>query len=891
MDFSHYLTPLFNPKNIAVIGASQRPSSVGTVLWKHIQKARNLNVFPVNPKYKTLENWHCYPSLDEISDHIDLAVVATPPSTYKKVVESCQKSKVSAILFSGGYPRSTLTKEILEKVQEAADSGILILGPHSLGFLRPTLNLNASFMTDVPKMGNIGLISQSPGLSNAIVQNVTAANGGFSCIIDPGIETILTTADFVSFLAADQRTECIALYIESFKDPRRLLTAISAAVQTKPVLILKGGRSKNSADVVIRNNGLGQDRFAVMERALIKAGAIIVDTLQQLNEAIQAFMYRRSLMVGDLYAIGNSKGIDTLLADHADFAELKLAQVEPKISKQITEKFELPHPFFNPLNLGLLMTPDKIAELLATVLALEDCAAVLLTLTGNQVQEPLQTAKAILPVIQKSPKMVISVWLGGEDTDKAIRFLNQNGLPAFDNIRAGTDALVFMKAFSSMEERKRTVLSDTPPLSSEFFAPVRKIVQKALKEKRNLLYENETKRLLASIGFKTAPCLFAGSIGEAEQAAEALGYPVAMKIRVDGVLSKSDSGGVIIGINNSRELSSAWNAMQIRSETLLLSPEDFSVVIEKSLPTMDGREIRMGIKRASQYGPIVYVGVGGLYGEIVCSDASSFVPVSLHDARAMLTESAFSALFGRYKGLSKVDIQEVASMLVKLSQLAEAVPCLRNLEIDPLLVGSKESIVLDAYATISEEDGQPDTHDGHLIFPGVLTAEPELIEGRFGALMLRPAHHSDHAMYRSYLDNLSDHSRRLRFHGAAKVSDSAVLNTITYNKDRTFTIFAVDKHPTPPAIRAEATFSLLPNGKDAEFGISVADEWQGKGLSSFLMNKLEDEARRRNIRYLFGYVLKDNLGMDGMMKKRGYEFEPDPSDPHVNLFKLDVSKK
>ncbi len=891
MDFSHYLTPLFNPKNIAVIGASHRPSSVGTTLWNHIQKARNLNVFPVNPKYKTIENWHCFPSLDDIPEHIDLAVVTTPPSTYKKVVESCQENQVSAILFSGGYPRSNLTKEILEKVQEAADSGILILGPHSLGFLRPTLNLNASFMTDVPKRGNIGLISQSPGLSNAIVQNVSAANGGFSCIIDPGIETVLTTADFVSFLATDQQTECIALYIESFKNPRKLLTAISHAVQSKPVLILKGGRSKSSADVVIRNNGLVQDKFAVMERALIKAGAIIVDTLQQLNEAIQAFMYRRSLMSGDLYAIGNSKGVDTLLADHADFAALKLAQVEPQTSKEITEKFDLPHPFFNPLNLGMLMPPDKIAELLATVLDLEDCSTVLLTLTGSQQQEPIQTAKAILPVIQKSPKMVISVWLGGEDAKDAIRFLHQNGLPAFDNIRAGTDALVFMKTFSSLEERKKQLLLDLPPLSTEFFAPVRKIVQKALKEKRNLLYENETKRLLASIGFKTAPCLFAGSIGEAEQAADALGYPVAMKIRVDGVLSKSDSGGVIVGINNNRELISAWNAMQVRSETLLLSPEDFSVVIEKSLSTMDGREIRMGIKRASHFGPVVYVGVGGLYGEIVCSDASSFVPVSLHDARTMLSESSFSTLFGRYKGLPKINIEEVASMLVKLSQLAEAVPSLRNLEIDPLLVGSKESIVLDAYATISEEAGQSDTHDQHLIFPGDLTTEPELIEGRFGALMLRPAHHSDHAMYRNYVDNLSDQSRRLRFHGTSKVSDSAVLNTLTYNKDRIYLIFAVDKHPISPAIRAEATFSILPNGKDAEFGISVSDEWQGKGISSFLMKKLEDEARRRSIRYLFGYVLKDNLGMEGMMKKRGYEFEPDPTDPHVNLFKLDVSKK
>lgn len=888
MDFSHYLTPLFNPKNIAVIGASQRPSSVGTVLWNHVQKARNLNVFPVNPKYKTLGNWHCFPSLDDIPDPIDLAVVCTPPSTYQKIVDACRKNHVSAILFSGGYPRSTLTAEVLEKIQKAEEAGILILGPHSLGFLRPTINLNASFMTIVPKRGNIGLISQSPGLSNAIVQNVSAANGGFSCIIDPGIETTLTTADYVSFLATDQSTECIALYLESFKDPRRLLTAISGAVQSKPVLILKGGRSKNSADVVIRNNGLGQDKHAVMERALIKAGAIIVDTLQQLNEAIQAFMYRRTLMNGDLYAIGNSKGVDTLLADHADFAKLKLAQVEPKTSKQITEKFDLPHPFFNPLNLGLLMPPDKIAELLATVLDLEDCSAVLLTLTGNPLQEPLETARALLPVIQKSPKMVISVWLGGEDTDKAIRFLNQNGLPAFDNIRAGTDALVFMKTFSSIEERKQQLLSDLPPLNSEFFAPVRKIVQKALKEKRNLLYENETKRLLASVGFKTAPCLFAGSIGEAEQAAEALGYPVAMKIRVDGVLSKSDAGGVIVGINNSRELASAWNAMQIRSESLLLSPEDFSVVIEKSLSTMDGREIRMGIKRASLFGPIVYVGVGGLYGEIACSDASNFVPVSLHDARAMLSESSFSALFGRYKGLAKIDIEDVASMLVKLSQLAEAVPSLRNLEIDPLLVGSKESVVLDAYATISEEES---SYDRHLIFPGDLTSEPELIEGRFGALMLRPAQHSDHAMYRTYLDGMSEQSRRLRFHGASRVSETAVLNTLTYNKDQTYTIFAVDKHPTPPAIRAEATFSLLPNGKDAEFGISVSDEWQGKGLSSFLMKKLEDEARRRNIRYLFGYVLKDNLGMDGMMKKRGYEFESDPTDPHVNLFKLDVSKK
>lgn len=887
MDFRHYLNPIFYPQNIAVIGASVRPDSLGTLLWHNIESSRfSGNIFPINPKYKNIGAYRCHATLSDIKKDIDLAVVISPPGTYPKIIESCIKKGVRGIMLCGGFPKKEISEEVLEKIEEAIAEGIRVVGPQSLGITSAFCRLNASFLSELPPSGTIGLVSQSPGLSNAIVDYVSATKGGFSCVIDPGMEKDLCVADYVDFLAHDRNTGCIVLYLESFKNPRKLLSSFSKASQIKPVLVLKGGRTPIAADIVINNQGTHQDEDGVMERAFEKAGALMLESLMQLENALHSFIYRRDLLPGDVYAIVNSKGLDTLVADNFGRSQLKLADADSTIAKMLGEKFGIAYPYTNPVNVGLSMNPKTIASLVSNLLAADNCSAIIVAMASSQLQNSLALAKALQPIAEKTPKTIIPVFIGGSDSNEAITYLRKKGIPSFDNSQAAVTALRLMKAFEQFKERDKTLLESTPVVTTESFEGARKIVRKARKEKRNLLYEAETKRILASLGFETTSCMYAGSFGEAVQAAKALNYPVAMKLHVDGILSKSDFGGVILGIRNQRELKLAWQNLLERAEELLIGESDFGVEIQKTISTDNRRELRLGFRTTRQFGPILHLGIGGFYGKAVSEEYTAFVPLSMQDARNLLDKPQIKAILKPYKGLPAVDQDMLCDLIMKVSALATAVPAIHSLEIDPLLCGSDSALVLDAHASVGSGTDAPDTEFTHLIFPNTLAKAPQEIEGRFGTLQLRPAQPGDYNAFIEYLSHLSESSRHLRFHGYATNPASLAFSAVAFDPDRSFSVVALDHSEEKESIVAEATFSLMPNAVGAEFGISVSDDWQRMGLASPLMDALENEARRRNLKYLVGYVLGDNEGMRKLMLKRGYIASADEDDPHVVLFTL-----
>ena len=265
MDFNHYLHTLFNPRSVAIVGASARSGSFGTLIWKIAKSASpRAKLFPVNPKYKTIGRETSYAALTDIKEDVDLAVLVCPPSVYPKALESCLKKGVRNILLCGGFPKSDLTETIIEAINKTAAAGIRIVGPQSLGLMTPSEGLNLSYLPALPPAGEVGLVSQSPGLSCTIIDYVTNAQCGFSHVIDPGFEQVLTVADYVDMLAFDRKTRCIVLYLESFQQPRKLLSAIRLAAANKPVILLKGGQPPGSEDIVINNRRDGKDVDGVL---------------------------------------------------------------------------------------------------------------------------------------------------------------------------------------------------------------------------------------------------------------------------------------------------------------------------------------------------------------------------------------------------------------------------------------------------------------------------------------------------------------------------------------------------------------------------------------------------------------------------------------------------
>lgn len=890
MDFNHYLHSLFNPRSVAIIGASARSGSFGTLIWKIAKSASpRARLFPVNPKYKTIGRETSYAALTDIKEDVDLAVLVCPPSVYPKALENCLKKGVKNILLCGGFPKSDLTEPVLEAINKTTAAGVRIVGPQSLGLMTPSEGLNLSYLPSLPPTGEVGLVSQSPGLSCTIIDYVTNAQCGFSHVIDPGFEQVLTVADYVDMLAFDRKTRCIVLYLESFQQPRKLLSAIRLAAANKPVILLKGGQTPGSADIVINNSGAREDEDGVMKRALVRAGALLVTSLKELNYAVQAFAMRKDLASGELYGLVNSKGLDSLLADHAYNNDLRLATPDSTVAKELRDKYKITFPYANPVNMGLDMDAATIVDLTDYLLNRPECSGIVLSVVTNPSFDPLELAKKLVPILKKSSKPAVTVWIGTESDFPAIKYLRKNGIVAMNDMKGACRAIRLMEQFRKFKSDGVPGSYSVIPSDPAFFASARKIIQTARREGRHLLYEEESKRLLAGIGFETTAGIYAGSLGEAIEAARALGYPVAMKLRMNGVLSKSDAKGVILGIRNERELKGSWKNMSERAVHLGQPEEGLGVFLQKTLDSDDRRELRIGMKLTRHFGPIVYLGIGGLYGKIFKGTAFNFAPLSLKEARDMISSEPFKTFLGDFQGLLPCDPEPIVTALIRLSQLAVEVPAVRSIDIDPLLCGKGHAIVLDAHCVIGSDTLTADENASHLIFPYRPSFEKN-VRGKYGLAKIKYSAPEDKENFLKYLGSLSDQSRRLRFHSLTSSLESIAVSAVSSDPDRSFSIFAVDPNSDSGDIIAEARLSQLPNRTSAEFGISVRDDWHGRGLATLLMDEIEAEARRRGLEKVVGYVLKDNENMHGMMAKRGYVRTTDKDDPNIDLFTLDNVK-
>lgn len=890
MDFNHYLHSLFNPRSVAIIGASARSGSFGTLIWKIAKSASpRARLFPVNPKYKTIGRETSYAALTDIKEDVDLAVLVCPPSVYPKALENCLKKGVKNILLCGGFPKSDLTEPVLEAINKTTAAGVRIVGPQSLGLMTPSEGLNLSYLPSLPPAGEVGLVSQSPGLSCTIIDYVTNAQCGFSHVIDPGFEQVLTVADYVDMLAFDRKTRCIVLYLESFQQPRKLLSAIRLAAANKPVILLKGGQTPGSADIVINNSGAREDEDGVMKRALVRAGALLVTSLKELNYAVQAFAMRKDLASGELYGLVNSKGLDSLLADHAYNNDLRLATPDSTVAKELRDKYKITFPYANPVNMGLDMDAATIVDLTDYLLNRPECSGIVLSVVTNPSFDPLELAKKLVPILKKSSKPAVTVWIGTESDFPAIKYLRKNGIVAMNDMKGACRAIRLMEQFRKFKSDGVPGSYSVIPSDPAFFASARKIIQTARREGRHLLYEEESKRLLAGIGFETTAGIYAGSLGEAIEAARALGYPVAMKLRMNGVLSKSDAKGVILGIRNERELKGSWKNMSERAVHLGQPEEGLGVFLQKTLDSDNRRELRIGMKLTRHFGPIVYLGIGGLYGKIFKGTAFNFAPLSLKEARDMISSEPFKTFLGDFQGLPPCDPEPIVTALIRLSQLAVEVPAVRSIDIDPLLCGKGHAIVLDAHYVIGSDTLTADENASHLIFPYRPSFEKN-VRGKYGLVKIKYSAPEDKENFLKYLGSLSDQSRRLRFHSLTSSLESIAVSAVSSDPDRSFSIFAVDPNSDSGDIIAEARLSQLPNRTSAEFGISVRDDWHGRGLATLLMDEIEAEARRRGLEKVVGYVLKDNENMHGMMAKRGYVRTTDKDDPNIDLFTLDNVK-
>ncbi|MDD3530212.1 MAG: acetate--CoA ligase family protein, partial [Gallionellaceae bacterium] len=713
----HYLYPLFNPRSVAVFGASSREESVAGVIFRNMLAAGfKGEVYPINPKYDTLLDHKCYASVAELPETPELAIIATPAPSVAGVLDACGKRGVRhAVVLSAGFREmGRKGSEMEEQLTEiAARHGIRFIGPNCLGIQRPAIGLNATFALGQPKAGELALVSQSGAICTAML-DWAASNGiGFSAVVSSGASADLDFGEILDYLANDPSTRGILMYIEGIRDARGFMSAIRAVARLKPVVLVKVGRHEAGSRAVASHTGALVGGDDVFDALLRRAGVVRVNTILQLFSSALALSSRVRPAGNRLAIVTNGGGPGVMAVDRAVDLGVRIAELAPQTIERLNGVLPFNWSHGNPVDVIGDAGAERYKAALEVCLADRGVDGVLVMLTPQAMTRPVEVAEAVAVVAKASDKPVLTCWMG-EDQVHAGRVVFRNaGVPYFKTPEPAVEVFSFISAFY---ENQRLLMQTPGSLSQQAEPDVegaRLIVEGALAQGRHLLNEVESKALLSAFHIPVAQTLIARNATEAMLMAQQIGFPVVMKINSPDISHKSDVGGVRLGLSSGQAVRAAYSGMM--TEVKKHQPEASldGVVIEPMISRSNAREVLVGTISDPVLGPVIAFGSGGVDVEAYQDRAVALPPLNSFLARDLIGRTRVAKLLGNYRGRPAADMQALENVLLRVSEMVCQLPWLAELDINPLLIDENGAMAADARITIAS---RPPTRDkyGHM---------------------------------------------------------------------------------------------------------------------------------------------------------------------------------
>jgi acetyltransferase len=887
LDAVHYLRPALAPRSIAVVGASNRPDSLGRLVMANVLAGGYKgDVYPVNPRRRVIDGRPCLPSLRALPGRVDLAIAVTGARHVPGLIDDAAAMGIrSMLVLSPGLCDEVpevrqLEQQVLERARSAK---VRLLGPNCLGLMRPEIGLNASWAKTMARPGGLALVSQSGAITTALLDYAWTAGFGFSTVLATGSESDVSLAEFVDFLAGDRSTRSILLYLEGIHDARSFVSSVRAAASVKPVIVLKAGRHAASPKEAISHTGALVGNDAVFDAVLRRGGAIRVPKIGHLFAAAEALANGRLPRGNRLAIVANGRGPGTLAADALADNQVVLAPLTDTTRAALDLALPPGWSHANPVDILADANALRFADALKIVIddRANDGVLVLFAPTPRLAAEG--AAHALLPVAAATEKPVVSAWLGEKDAARGRAVFKAASLPAMTSPERGVEAFGYLAQFVRNRELRLQV---PPPRVDELRFDVeaaRRIIDAARSSGRYILDEQDSKALLASFGIETVMGLFARSSLEARQAALQLGFPVVLKVRADGITSKSDVGGVLLQLQSADEVERGFDAIASRLAERAPQARFVGVLVQKMVQRPHGRELIVGLTHDATFGPVISFGMGGVAVEIFRDSAVSLPPLNAFLARDLISRTRVARMLEPFRGAPAIDQDKLIEVLLRVSELACEIPALRELDINPLLADEHGVIALDARVVVSDGALVADATYSHLAihpYPRALARAVTLKTG--DAVVLRPIRPEDAEAERRLVSRLSARTSYLRFH--APIRELTMERLVRYTQidyDREMAFVAVDSSGGHEEIRGISRYIRNPDGVSAEFGVIVEDAWQGRGLGHVLMQALEDTASQRNLGELIGMVLRENEEMGRLMQQRGYVAHRDEEDPHL----------
>jgi acetyltransferase len=678
------LDNFFNPKSIAVIGASRTPGKVGyDVLKNLIQYGYQGVIYPINPEASEILGLKAYPSILDVSDEIGLAVVVVPPKRVLEVIGQCgQKGIDAAVIITAGFRESGSegTKLEDELIKKAKESGVRFMGPNCLGIIDSHSRINASFAPGMPNQGNIGFFSQSGALGIAVLDLALSEDVGFSKFISMGNKADISDEEIMQALAEDENTKVILGYIEGVRDGKKFVEIASQVSKKKPLIILKSGITSAGVKAASSHTGALAGRETSFEAAFKQSGVIRANTVGELFNYAVAFANQPLPQGPNIAILTNSGGPGIIAADACDRAGLQLVPLHKETVDEL-RKFLPPFAsFYNPVDILGDATAERYEKALYTVVQDEKVQGVLVILTPTAIVDVDGTAKAIANIAHLIDKPIVTSFMGKKSIESGAKILIKYHVPNYSYPEHAVSSLNAMYQYNVWTKRPEKTYPDLKGLKDK----VIDIFESVKGEKRDRLTDSEMYEVLHAYGFSQPTSLMARTSEDAVAAAKGIGYPVVMKIVSPQILHKSDIGGVKLNVNSKKEVENTFFDITTRVKHIMPTAQIYGVMIQEMVS--GGKEVIIGITRDAQFGHMIMFGLGGIYVEVLKDISFRITPLSKEDAHEMIRETKVFPLLRGVRGEAEADIEAIEKSILLLSQMALDFPQIIEAEINPLLV-------------------------------------------------------------------------------------------------------------------------------------------------------------------------------------------------------------
>lgn len=883
---------LFDPKSVAVIGASQKAHSVGAIVLRNLVEAGFKGaIFPVNPKYDTLDRLQVYSGVKHLPIAPDLAVICTPPETIPKLIAElgARGTKAAIVLTAGlNVHKGADGTSIKQLMLEAAKPCLLrILGPNCVGLLVPGIGLNASFAHTGASPGKLAFVSQSGALVTGVLDWAKSRGIGFSKFISIGDGADVDFGDVLDYLASDADTHAILLYIEDIRHARKFMSASRAAARSKPVLVIKAGRAAEGAKAAASHTGALAGSDDVYDAAIRRAGMLRVFSTEDLFGAVET-LARAKPMKGDRLAIlTNGGGPGVMATDALVLGGGKLAAISADTLHQLDAVLPATWSHGNPVDIIGDAPAERYSKAMQILMQDAQSDAILFIHAPTAIVPSIEIANAIAPLAKAASRNVIACWLGGDAVAPARRVFSESGIPTYDTPEEAVRGFMQVVQY----HRNQTLLMQVPPSLPDDFIPdhdkAQAIVRRVLSDGRSMLSEPEAKALLAAYRIPVVETHIADGAEQAVLYARQIGFPVAVKLLSPEISHKTEVGGVALDLESPEAVRAAVQGIEKRLHELRPDATLRGYAVQAMARRPDAQELIIGVTTDPVFGPVILFGHGGIAVEVINDSALGLPPLNSVLAHDMISRTHVARLLAGYRNRPAADLDAICRTLIQISHLVTDIPEIVELDINPLLADARGVIALDARVKVAPANTSVGV-ERLAIRPYPVELE-QWVSWLGQPLLLRPIMPEDGAAHIAFFNALDPEDVRLRMFIRMRELQPAQLARLTqidYDRDMAFIATrrrTNGQSETLGVVRAMAD----PDNEKAEFAVIVRSDVKGHGLGSLLMTKLIEYCRSRGTLEIVREALPQNIGVLNLVRRFGFEIRPMPGDGVVTL-RLDL---